>query len=79
MGYKDVKDDHIISARANSTLNEMFALKKEKIPKDHIPQETDTDKFSGEALFQYWCEISSAVHSALKDTKIEMPGKLFSK
>lgn len=77
MGFKDVKDDHIISARANSSLNEMFVLKKNKIPKNHIPKETDSDKFSGEALFQYWTEISNAVHDALSDFQISTPGKLF--
>lgn len=77
MGYKDVKDDHIIAARANSSINEMFVLKKEKIKKGNIPQETDSDKFSGEALYIYWKEISNAVKYALKDIIIETPGKLF--
>lgn len=77
MGYKDVKDEHIISARANSSLNEMFVLKKNKIPKNHIPKETDSDKFSGEALYQYWHEISTAVQNALSEIVITTPGKLF--
>lgn len=77
MAYKDVKDDHIISARATSSLNEMFVLKKNKIPKNHIPSENDSDKFSGEALYQYWLEISNSVHNALSETIITTPGKLF--
>ena len=77
MGYKDVKDDHIVAARASSSLNEMFVLKGKAIPKGVLPKETDTDKFSGQALFDYWQEISVAVKNALKEVKIKTPGKLF--
>ncbi len=78
MGYKDVKDEHVVAARANSSLNEMFVLKEKKIPKGKLPKETDQDRFSGEALYQYWEEISSKVENALKDVEIKTPGKLFS-
>lgn len=77
MGYKDVKDEHIVAARANSAIDEMFVLKEEKIPKGELPEKTDPDKFSGEALYQYWKEVSFNVENALKDIEIKTPGKLF--
>lgn len=76
MLYKDLKDEHIISARANTSLNEMFVLKKEKIKKDTLPQKDDADRISGEALFSYWTEIVSAVENASLPKTVDTPGKL---
>ena len=77
MGYKEVKDDHIIAARACSSINEMFVLKEKAIPKGELPGKNDTDSFSAQVLFDYWQEVSNAVKYALQEVKIKTPGKLF--
>ena len=65
MGYKDLADEHIISARQNSTLTEMFALRAGK----DFPIDAGT-------LFEYWKEISNAVKSVTEVTPITVPGRL---
>ncbi len=65
MGYKCLADEHIIAARQDSTLSEMFVLKKnEKSP-------IDTN-----ALFLYWQEIVTAIEEISAEDNIVVPGKL---
>ena len=53
MGYKDLANEHIISARQDSTLNEMFALRRD----EHSGIDAQT-------LYDYWKEITQAVEEA---------------
>ena len=65
MGYKCLADEHIIAARQDSTLTEMFVLKKnEGAPID------------AEALYLYWQEIVISIKDISKEDSITVPGKL---
>ncbi len=65
MGYKDLADEHIIAARQDSTLTEMFTLRENK----YSPIDSN-------ALYLYWCEITEAIKDITKEEKITTPGKL---
>lgn len=65
MGYKDLADEHIIAARQDSALTEMFALRGG--PSSPI----DVD-----AVFYYWKEIESAVTEVANLSHISVPGRL---
>lgn len=65
MGYKCLADEHIIAARQDATLSEMFVLRKdEKSP------------INAEALYLYWQEIVNSIKEISKDDNITVPGKL---
>ncbi len=65
MGYKCLADEHIIAARQDATLSEMFVLRKnEKSPID------------ANALYLYWHEIVDAIAEISIDDEIIVPGKL---
>lgn len=65
MGYKCLADEHIIAARQDSALSEMFVLRKnEKSP------------IEAEALYLYWLEITKAIKDVSRDDKITVPGRL---
>lgn len=65
MGYKEIADDHIIAARQDSTLNEMFVLRKNvDSPIDAV------------VLFEYWDEITTALDEIFDPVVIKTPGRL---
>lgn len=65
MGYKCLADEHIIAARQDSTLSEMFVLRKN----ENSPIDSD-------ALFLYWQEIIEAIEDIANNNEIIVPGKL---
>lgn len=65
MGYKDLADEHIIAARQDSTLTEMFALRQGA----NYP-------ITSEALFEYWKEIKNAVDSISNNETVPLVGRL---
>jgi len=65
MGYKDLKDEHIIAARQDSVLTEMFALREGK-----------GKPFDADALYSYWEEISSAIKSVSDSGTVKTPGRI---
>ena len=65
MGYKCLADEHILAARQDSTLDEMFVLRKdENMPIDPY------------ALFIYWREVFSAIIGITTDRSLNVPGRL---
>lgn len=65
MGYKDLKDEHIVAARQDSVLTEMFVLR--------AGADEPIDPY---ALFDYWREITEAVGNVSEGTVIKVPGRL---
>lgn len=65
MGYKDLADSHIIAARQDSTLTEMFALKEE----EHSP-------ILASVLRDYWFEIKNAVDCVTTDDVVPNFGRI---
>lgn len=65
MGYRDLANEHIIAARQDSTLTEMFALRQ----KAGLP-------ILGTVLFEYWKEIKNAVESVSLDDIVPSTGRL---
>lgn len=67
MGYKCLADEHIIAARQDSTLDEMFVLRAgEGKPIDPY------------ALYLYWKEITDAIKNLTATSGLEVPGRLLS-
>jgi len=65
MGYKNIADEHIIAARQDSALTEMFVLRKDK-----------NSPIDSGALYLYWKEIVDAIAQISTDEIITVPGKL---
>ncbi|MDO5413967.1 MAG: Bpu10I family restriction endonuclease [Bacillota bacterium] len=65
MGYKDLANEHIIAARQDATLTEMFALRRSKY-----------GLIEASALYDYWNEISDAVNSISEEEPVNSLGKL---
>ena len=65
MGYKCIADEHIVAARQDSTLSEMFVLRK-----------SEYSPIDSEALYLYWQEIVEAIADIAKENTISVPGKL---
>lgn len=65
MGYKDLADEHIIAARQDSTLDEMFVLRKAK-----------GEKIDYLALQMYWEEIRGAINGITQHSMLTVPGRL---
>lgn len=65
MGYKSIADEHIISARQDSTLTEIFVLRK-----------NETSPMDYNAVYEYWKEIKDAVKNISTVSQIFVPGKL---
>ena len=65
MGYKVIKDEHIIAARQDSALTEMFALKAK-----------EGAKIDPQVLRQYWEEVAQAVSQAASPTTVPASGRL---
>ena len=65
MGYKSIADEHIIAARQDSVLNEIFVLRKsENSPMDE------------NVIFNYWEELSSSIQALVATNSIIVPGRL---
>lgn len=65
MGHKNLADEHIIAARQDSVLNEIFVLRAN----EHSPMDATT-------IFDYWKEISAAISELANDDGIHVPGRL---
>ena len=65
MGYKCLADEHIIAARQDAALTEMFVLRKDQ-----------NSPIDANALYLYWQEIVSAIHDITAEEEISVPGKL---
>lgn len=65
MGYKCLADEHIIAARQDSTLSEMFVLRK-----------NENSPIDANALYLYWREIVEAIKDIAAENEIVVPGKL---
>lgn len=65
MGYKCLADEHIIAARQDSTLDELFVLRK--------GEGEPIDPF---ALYMYWLEIVGAIRNLTSDNTLTVPGRL---
>ncbi len=65
MGYKDLADEHIIAARQDSTLTEIFALRRDK-----------EAEINASVLQEYYKEIKNAIETATETTPVQTPGRL---
>lgn len=65
MGHKNLADEHIIAARQDSVLNEIFVLRAD----EHSPMDATT-------IFDYWKEINTAISELANDDGIHVPGRL---
>ena len=65
MGYKDLKDEHIIAARQDAALTEMFALRA-----------GSGMTIDSNALYSYWEEINNAIKNVSNSSAIKVPGRL---
>ncbi len=65
MGYKCLADEHIIAARQDATLSEMFVLRK-----------NESSPIDSNALYLYWHEIVEAIKDISNENEILVPGKL---
>ncbi|MBQ6654119.1 MAG: Bpu10I family restriction endonuclease [Erysipelotrichaceae bacterium] len=65
MGYKSIKDEHIIASRQDATLSEMFCL-----------QDNENDDIHWEVLYEYWKEIKNCIKSISVPNQVNTHGKL---
>lgn len=65
MGYKSIADEHIISARQDSALSEIFVLRANA----HAPIDSNV-------LYDYWEEITNSISQIANDNLIQVPGRL---
>lgn len=66
MGYKCLADEHVLAARQDSVLDEMFVLKK-----------NEKSLIDYHALYLYWKEITESIHGITSHDKLVVPGRLF--
>lgn len=65
MGYKNIADEHIISARQDSVLNEIFVLRK-----------NENSLMDANVVFNYWQELEESIKMIATEDKISVPGRL---
>lgn len=65
MGYKNLADEHILAARQDSVLNEIFVLRAN----EHTPMDAAV-------IFDYWKEITAAIAELANDVGLCAPGRL---
>lgn len=65
MGYKCIANEHLIAARQDSTLTEIFVL-----------QAREGALFDWNTIYIYWKEIYDAVTNLTDDSSINVPGKV---
>ena len=68
MGYKNIADEHILAAKQDSTLDEMFVL-----------QAKEGDPIDSKTLYEYYKEVKKAISSLVNQVKIVVPGRLLNK
>lgn len=65
MGYKCLADEHVLAARQDSTLDELFVLR-----------EGEGKPIDPYALYIYWREISAAISNVTMYNSLKVPGRL---
>lgn len=65
MGYKNIADEHIIAARQDAALTEIFCLRENK-----------SKPIRADVLFDYWHEIKNAVCAVSQDIIVPSYGRL---
>ena len=65
MGYKNIANEHLIAARQDSTLTEIFVL-----------QARDGAPFDKNTIYEYWKEITDSVSNLSDDEIISVPGRV---
>lgn len=65
MGYKNIANEHLIAARQDSTLTEIFVL-----------QANENAPFDQNTIYEYWKEINDTVANLSDDENINVPGKV---
>lgn len=65
MGYKCLADEHVLAARQDSTLDELFVLR-----------EGEGKPIDPYALYIYWREITSAIINVTTNNTLSVPGRL---
>lgn len=65
MGYKNIANEHLIAARQDSTLTEIFVL-----------QAREGAPFDQNTIYEYWKEINAAVTNLSDDENINVPGRI---
>jgi hypothetical protein len=65
MGHKELSDEHLIAARQDSTLSEIFVLQKnENAPFDYF------------TIYEYWKEITESLNNITGNDIISVPGRI---
>ena len=65
MGYKCLADEHIIAARQDSVLTEMFSLRK-----------NESSAVEASVLYEYWHEITQVIKDVSKPDIVKNVGRL---
>ncbi len=65
MGYKNIADEHLLAARQDSTLTEIFILQAEA-----------SADFDANTLYLYWKEITNAISNVTESEVITAPGRV---
>lgn len=65
MAWKALADEHIIAARQDSFLSEIYVLQKD-----------ENSELDANTIYEYWCDITESIKNVNNETKIETPGKL---
>lgn len=65
MGYKNIANEHLIAARQDSTLTEIFVL-----------QSQEGANFDCNTIFEYWKEITNTVKNISDDEHLNVPGRI---
>lgn len=65
MGYKNIADEHIIAARQDSVLNEIFVLRKD-----------ENSAMDPNVIYDYCKELCHAIEALTMERKIKTPGRL---
>lgn len=65
MGYKNIANEHLIAARQDSTLTEIFVL-----------QAGEGAPFDYKTIYAYWKEIYDSVTNLTDEEKIDVPGRI---
>ena len=65
LGYKCIADEHILAARQDATLDEIFVL-----------QNHEGDKIDADTLYDYYKEIENTLSSITNPPTITVPGRL---
>lgn len=69
IGYKNIADAHLIAARYDSYVSEIYCMRENK-----------KKPIVGNVLFQYWKDVSKAVtDSNSPEPKVTKPGKLINR